>query len=330
MVSQRQVTHTAPPTAVKTSCSPVTLRPTCSKMHIDPSHGPQTAVCSIPPRFCEESPCHRLDGTELRQSDEAYCSSKEIVSNQRVVPMALPPASPTRYLPCSPQPTHSKTRCKPSYGPQTTVRSIPPRFRKESCSCHLDNAGSCQNYEQCCSGKKIVNEREVAHPAPPPVVPTRYSPRSQQPTRSKTRIELPYGPKKTVSSIHSRFCQQSRNENFYGPSVAVSSIHPRIREESHCRPHLGVELDQGNDTCCSASKMVNDRRVTRMAPAPKVQTRDLPRSPRTTHSKVRVETLHGPPAAVLSETTPGERHIEVARSNTSLVRQGGQSEALEK
>jgi hypothetical protein len=47
------------------------------------------------------------------------------------------------------------------------------------------------------------------HPAPPPAVSTRDSPRLQPPTRSKTGVGSPHGPKEAVPSIHARFHKES-------------------------------------------------------------------------------------------------------------------------
>jgi hypothetical protein len=84
------------------------------------------------------------------------------------------------------------------------------------------------------------------------------------------------------------------------PKTAVFSIPPRVREESCAHRSDGVELAQNYDTCCSAREMVSDRWGTHVASSPKVQTRRLPCSPQTTHSRVHVETLHGPSVAVSS------------------------------
>jgi hypothetical protein len=78
-VSKRRVTHTAPLPAISTRDSPRSPQPMRPHTLYGSSYGPQMAVTLIHPRFHRESRCHRLDGTEFRQNDEAYCSGTKTV-----------------------------------------------------------------------------------------------------------------------------------------------------------------------------------------------------------------------------------------------------------
>ena len=80
LVSKQQVTHTAPLPAISMRDSPHSPQPTLPHTLYRSSYGPQMAVTSIHLRFHRESHCHRLDGTELRQNDEAYCSGTKTIS----------------------------------------------------------------------------------------------------------------------------------------------------------------------------------------------------------------------------------------------------------
>lgn len=98
-----------------------------------------------------------------------------------------------------------------------------------------------------------------------------------------------------------RMCYQPSND----PQRAISSINLRFSMKSRgCLRRLdGAEPGQSNDTRCSGTKIVNKRRVVNPAPPSSTQTRNLPHSQRTSHSKVRISTLYGPATAV-SSTQP--------------------------
>ena len=61
-----------------------------------------------------------------------------------------------------------------SYSPRMAVTSIDSQFCKES-HCHrLDGTEIHHSDEASCSVEKIVNEQQVVHMVPPPIVQTRY------------------------------------------------------------------------------------------------------------------------------------------------------------
>jgi hypothetical protein len=145
LVSKRRVAHTAPLPAISTRDSPRSPQPTRPHTLDGSSYGPQMAVTSIHPRFHRESRCRRLDGTELRQNDEACCPVRILVSNRRVAPTAPTPAASTRCPPRSQHPTHSKMRYNPSDGPQTAVPSAPTRPLDGPCSHRSERTKPCQD-----------------------------------------------------------------------------------------------------------------------------------------------------------------------------------------
>ena len=73
-VSKRRAVHPTLPPGVLTRDSPRSQPSACSKTCDIIPHRPPTAMLSIPPRFRKGSSCRHLEGTELRQNDEAYFS----------------------------------------------------------------------------------------------------------------------------------------------------------------------------------------------------------------------------------------------------------------
>jgi hypothetical protein len=172
----------------------------------------------------------------------------------------------------------------------------------------------------CCSMNKNVSKRRVVPPALPPAVLMRCSPRSQPPTRPKTRFEFPYGPQVAVCSIPPR----SREESYSGSlddaglfqneekqssakenvneqrTVPMALSHQRSHMESSSRPLGGIELHRSDEADCPARNLVSDRRVVPMAPPPAVQMSCLPVSQRPTRLKACYDSLYGPQVAVSS------------------------------
>jgi hypothetical protein len=84
-----------------------------------------------------------------------------------------------------------------------------PRHRKELDAKTSDmRQPGLEINNRCCSLEETISEQQVVHLALSPAVSTRYSPRFQAPTRSKTCVESLDGPKKTVLSIHPRFHEE--------------------------------------------------------------------------------------------------------------------------
>jgi hypothetical protein len=173
------------------------------------------------------------------------------------VPWALSSDRQATNLSVSRQPTSSKTHYDSPYSPRSSISSSRPRLHEESCSCRLNDAGTCQSNEQCCSVKKVVNERLVAPMVPLLEVKTGYSPCSQDQMCSNARFNSRYGPQSGVMSTHPRLrrldeavlCQSNQE----GRSVKENVSHPHLR-------HLDeAVLCQSNQEDCSVKENVSRR-----------------------------------------------------------------------
>jgi hypothetical protein len=122
-------------------------------MRYEHPYGHQMAVPSNYPRFSEsESLCHRsLEYSRLRPNDaiepdevtssmmwpdlknnKIRCSMSKHVRKRRVAHMAPPPAVPMSCLPVILDSTCFQMRHNPTYGPQTAVSSLNPRFHQRT------------------------------------------------------------------------------------------------------------------------------------------------------------------------------------------------------
>jgi hypothetical protein len=103
------------------------------------------------------------------------------------------------YIPCPQQPTHSKVRNEPPYGPQTAVSSIP---------C-LASIKSCQNDKVCCSVKDNVSTQQTGPVALSPNLQVANTPVIQDTMHLKVQGEPSYSIQTTVFPVTPRFCEES-------------------------------------------------------------------------------------------------------------------------
>jgi hypothetical protein len=99
----------------------------------------------------------------------------------------------------SPRKTCSRARFNSPYGPQLAVSSSCQQFPTELCCCPLEAAEPGQSSNAHRPGTKSVSTQWAMPPALSLIEQVKSLPVIQNPTRSKTRINSPYGPQRAVS-----------------------------------------------------------------------------------------------------------------------------------
>jgi hypothetical protein len=139
------------------------------------------------------------------RNNEGSCSKRKSISEQWVVPQALPYADQTRYLLCCPQPACSKARTIPPHDPQVLLSSTLTCSIEWSCSCRCRRSKTrhSDTFILECSNANIKTE-EKGNPSSVTtlIVQTSYLPSAEPTTHSRMCTNLSYGLQTAVSWTH--------------------------------------------------------------------------------------------------------------------------------
>jgi hypothetical protein len=195
--------------AVATSCSPTTYKPTHSRMHMKPSHGPQAAVPSIDPQSLKGKQPYRSKRSKLRQ-DRA-------VNRERSITNVQESRNNANHCSVHREATRSKARWNPSRGLKAAMTSNQLPTLEDTRSCRLEtsemrhkgavirersnaNILALRNNKVHCSVTKNVSKHwtvPLALSPTPQVINTLVIP---DPTHSKAHNESSYGRQRAVTN----------------------------------------------------------------------------------------------------------------------------------
>jgi hypothetical protein len=264
LVSKRRVTHTAPLPAISTRDSPRSPQPTRPHTRYKSSYGPQTAVPSAPTRPLDgpcslrserAKPCQ--DGTVIRERSNANVntepklktSSAILLNGSKGLDLPSPVVKePNKHVGLDEWHQEGATNPKRSAanvdtemkswtssvtlprfqeqrGKETNVvgRSYPSRVYPTQWR-RVQVHETCQTTKNVVCKIKRVSKRRAAHPTPPPGAITRDSPRSQQPTCSKTRCNPSRSLQTAAPSRSERSLEQPRSPRSRRPRLRYSSV----------------------------------------------------------------------------------------------------------